>query len=128
MTWHRYPKNDFFNYEHFYKGEPLLPFIDPCTLVAPRLTNVEGDCILRPILEGNVLRYVTDNNDSADENVDPQNSTGPYLLVDRICGDCTVLGTGQIGGFQGKTSCDKSGQRARVHFGQFPFMVQGKKY
>ena len=74
----------FFNYEDFFPGEPLPPYVNPCNETAPIIANMAG-CILRPIVESNTVRYVSVN--------PPTPNEGPYRLVPRVCGDCTVLGS-----------------------------------
>ncbi|MGX1929971.1 DUF4249 domain-containing protein [Flagellimonas sp. 2504JD4-2] len=81
----------FFNYNDFYPGEPLPPYIEPCDPSAPVIANM-GGCVLRPILEIGAGVYAGDN-DSEDPN------EGPYLIVSRVCGDCSVLGTSEVPDF-----------------------------
>ena len=76
----------FFNYNDLFPGEPLPPYADPCNYNAPRLAG-PGGCILRPIVEANLVRYVGDNVPGP---FSP--GEGRYITVPRICGDCTVLG------------------------------------
>ncbi|MEX0313074.1 MAG: DUF4249 domain-containing protein [Allomuricauda sp.] len=78
----------FFNYDDFYPGEPLPPYVDPCNESAPVIANM-GGCVLRPIIEVRAGVYVGDN-DSEDPN------EGPYRIVTRVCGDCSVLGTAEV--------------------------------
>ena len=75
----------FFNYTDFYPGEPLPPFVDPCNQFSPPLTNDFGECVLRPIVERNEVRYFGDN-------LSPGDGQGPFFVVRRVCGACTVLG------------------------------------
>ncbi|WP_298794844.1 DUF4249 domain-containing protein [uncultured Allomuricauda sp.] len=79
----------FFNYEDFYPEEPLPPYADPCGQSAPVLINQGGLCVLRPIIEANVARF-------KDDNSIPQVGEGPFFIVPRVCGDCTVLGDTEI--------------------------------
>ncbi|WP_222984301.1 DUF4249 domain-containing protein [Flagellimonas meishanensis] len=78
----------FFNYDDFYPGEDLPPYVEPCNGSTPVIEN-EGGCVLRPILESGAGIYAADN---ALASV----NEGPYLIVPRICGDCSVLGTSEI--------------------------------
>jgi len=74
----------FFNYTDFYPDEPLPPFVDPCREFAPPLA-VTGECILRRAVERNEVRFFDDNNN-------PELGEGPFFVVPRVCGACTVLG------------------------------------
>ncbi len=76
----------FFNYDDFFPGEDLPPYADPCTRVAPPLQDMELDCVLRPLIEAEVFLYLQ-------ENFEPEDMEGPFIVVPRVCGDCTVLGT-----------------------------------
>lgn len=76
----------FFNYEDFYPGEDLPPYINPCNINAPELARgIPPQCILRGLVERNQVRYV-------EENANPQQGEGPYRVVPRVCGDCTAIG------------------------------------
>ena len=77
----------FFDYEDFFPGEPLPPFVNPCNETAPVIAN-PGGCILRPIVESNAVRFFGENQPAAGE--------GPFLVVPRVCGDCTVLGSTEV--------------------------------
>ena len=80
----------FFDYEDFYPGEPLPPYINPCNVNAPELARgLPPQCILRGLVERNAVRLV-------DENSNPQTGEGPYLVVPRVCGDCTALGSTEV--------------------------------
>jgi hypothetical protein len=74
----------FFDYQDFFPGEPLPPYIIPCRENAPPLAN-PGGCVLRRIVEANLVRY-TGRNDP------PQPGEGPFTVVPRVCGDCTEIG------------------------------------
>ena len=78
----------FFNYEDFYPGEPLPPYVNPCMPSAPVISN-EGGCVLRVQVEANIIRYL-------DLNPDPPLNEGPYLVVPRVCGDCTEIGSTEV--------------------------------
>ena len=83
----------FFDYDDFYPGEPLPPYINPCSVNAPVLARgIPPECILRSLVERNAVRLV-------DENSTPQAGEGPYLVVPRVCGDCTALGSTEVPGF-----------------------------
>nr|WP_299385485.1 DUF4249 domain-containing protein [Allomuricauda sp.] len=75
----------FFNYDDFYPGEPLPPYVEDCRPGAPPLVSPAG-CVLRSILESNLGIYMADN-------VPPELGEGPYKIVRRLCGDCKELGT-----------------------------------
>ena len=77
----------FFDYVDFFPGEPLPPFVNACLETAPVLAN-PGGCVLRPIVENNGVRYFGDNVAGPNE--------GPFLVVPRVCGDCTVLGSTEL--------------------------------
>ncbi|MDT0607745.1 DUF4249 domain-containing protein [Croceitalea rosinachiae] len=78
----------FFNYSDLYPNEPLPPFVDPCNQFAPPLA-IMGACILRPAVERGDVRFF-------DDNPNPQpgadGGEGPFFVVPRVCGACTVLG------------------------------------
>ncbi|MGI9547092.1 MAG: DUF4249 domain-containing protein [Flavobacteriaceae bacterium] len=80
-------KRIFFNYEDFYPGEPLPPYIDACNDSAPLLANMSG-CVLLVVVEANLVRYVEDN--------PPTPNEGPYRVVPRVCGDCTEIGDVEV--------------------------------
>lgn len=81
----------FFNYDDFYPGEPLPPYIENCRPSAPPIAT-PGGCVLRPILESGAGIYAGDNGD-------PDLGEGPYFVVTRVCGDCSVLGTAEVPDF-----------------------------
>jgi len=74
----------FFNYTDFYPNEPLPPFVDPCNQFSP-IIQTFGTCILRPAVERGDVRYF-------DDNLSPGRGEGPFFVVRRVCGACTVLG------------------------------------
>ena len=75
----------FFNYDDFFPGESLPPYINPCQENAPPLASPAG-CILRALVTNNQVRYTSDNQQP------PPRGEGPYLVVPRVCGDCTEIG------------------------------------
>ncbi|MDT0607746.1 DUF4249 domain-containing protein [Croceitalea rosinachiae] len=81
-------KRIFFNYTDFYPDEPLPPYVSPCRRSAPVLSEF-GSCILLPIYETNAVRFAADNDT-------PQAGEGPFFIVQRACGDCTVLGGAEV--------------------------------
>ncbi|RDY61410.1 DUF4249 domain-containing protein [Flagellimonas nanhaiensis] len=79
-------KRIFFNYEDLYPGEDLPPYVNPCNTIAPMLISQGGArCVLSAMVDENQVSYY-------DENQDPPFEEGPYKVVPRECGDCTVLG------------------------------------
>ncbi len=77
----------FFDYEDLYPGEELPPYIIPCMPVAPPLSaGAPPRCILSTQVEQNLVKYV-DSNSPLDQ------SEGPFLVVPRVCGDCTEIGS-----------------------------------
>lgn len=81
-------KRIFFNFDDFYPGEDLPPYVDPCNTSAPVLFN-PGGCVLRPIIESGAGVYVRDN-----ESQGP--NEGPFYIARRVCGDCQVIGSTKI--------------------------------
>ncbi|PCJ94935.1 MAG: hypothetical protein COA50_11170 [Flavobacteriaceae bacterium] len=79
-------KRVYFDYDVFYPGEPLPPYIVPCLESKPPLISQAGICILRPLVAGNLVRYFNTNDE-------PQPGEGPYVTVRRVCGDCTEIGS-----------------------------------
>ncbi|MEM9650220.1 MAG: DUF4249 domain-containing protein [Bacteroidota bacterium] len=83
----------FFNYSDFFEGEDLPPFVNPCRTIAPMLISQGGArCILSALVDAGQVSYF-------DVNADPPFEEGPYLVVPRECGDCTVLGSNQTPDF-----------------------------
>lgn len=76
----------FFNWEDLFPGEEIPPFVNECVETAPLLISPGGArCVLAPQVEEGIVSYVNPN----DPPIDPG---GPYRIVPRVCGDCTVLG------------------------------------
>ncbi len=76
-------KRIFFNYKDFYPDSGVANFPDKCMITIPikeRLVSAVQNDRLKFLLL----------------NPDPDPSVGPYLMVPRICGDCTVLGSNII--------------------------------
>ncbi|MEM9648447.1 MAG: DUF4249 domain-containing protein [Bacteroidota bacterium] len=84
-------KRIFFNYDDFYPGERLPPYIEDCNPSSPPIAG-PGGCILRPILDAGVGVYAGDN-------PEPRLGQGPFLIVSRVCGDCSVLGPEELPDF-----------------------------
>nr|WP_299068507.1 DUF4249 domain-containing protein [uncultured Allomuricauda sp.] len=85
-------KRIFFDYTDFYPNEPLPPYVDPCNNNSPPLVDALGGCLLRPIFEDKSARYWADNST-------PGPQEGPFFIVNRVCGDCTLLGKTEIPSF-----------------------------
>ncbi len=81
-------KRIFVNYEDLFPGEPLPPYINPCRETAPPLASPAG-CVLTRTVQANTVRYAGANGPIAE-------GEGPYLVVPRVCGDCTEIGTTEL--------------------------------
>jgi len=82
-------KRIFFNYEDFFPGEELPPYVVGCFTFAPYHQGRKGERELAQILkEGNVRFYDFNNN--------PAQFEGPFLLTSPECGDCTTLGSNKV--------------------------------
>ena len=79
-------KRIFFSYEDFFPGEELPDYVDPCQENEPDPTFIPG------MIAVNSIKFLRDNEE-------PQLGEGPYVLVVRVCGDCTVLGQPEIPDF-----------------------------
>jgi len=82
----------YFNYDDLFPGEPLPPYAEPCQIGSPPIAGMAG-CILRPIVEADLVRFFGDNTEP------PPPEQGPYLTVSKICGDCTALGSEEVPDF-----------------------------
>ncbi|WP_235914976.1 DUF4249 domain-containing protein [Flagellimonas ochracea] len=77
----------FFNYEDFYPNEDLPPYIEPCTFTAPVLSRgLPPICVLLRLVELDLVAYV-------EENTNGDSNQGPFLVVPKVCGDCTSIGS-----------------------------------
>ncbi|MEM7382200.1 MAG: DUF4249 family protein, partial [Bacteroidota bacterium] len=93
----------FFDFEDYFDGEPKPAYIVNCTLQSSPEAH-PSYCIDDPIrpcpqsvverVNIDVISYVDENNGGLDA-VCP----GPYIFVDRICGDCTILGSNVVPDF-----------------------------
>ncbi|MGX1929972.1 DUF4249 domain-containing protein [Flagellimonas sp. 2504JD4-2] len=72
----------FFNYEDFYPGEALPPYVNPCRENAPIIGLLD-------LIRWDLIKYIEDNNGE----IQPG---GPYITVPQVCGDCTILGPSEI--------------------------------
>lgn len=84
----------FFNYIDFYDGEPLPPYVVGCTTISPPLNDGSGNSPLINVVESGFYEYFTDNPAMP---IPPDE--GELILVPRICGDCTVLGSNVVPDF-----------------------------
>ena len=82
----------FFNYDDLFPGEPLPPYAEPCRTSTPVLVGDTGECVLRPLVENDLVRFYA-------ENIEPPFGQGPYLTVSKVCGDCTALGSEEVPDF-----------------------------
>ncbi|MEX0313073.1 MAG: DUF4249 domain-containing protein [Allomuricauda sp.] len=78
-------KRIFFNYDDFFLGERLPPYVDPCNESAP----ING---LLDLIRWDFVKYIKDN-----EGEFPLG--GPYITVPQACGDCTILGPSEVPDF-----------------------------
>lgn len=88
-------KRIFFDYDDFFPGEDLPPYADPCQRSKPKVAAGHGPeprCILASLVDLDLIRYVVDNEDY----IGPQSDGGPFYVVPRVCGDCTVLGETKV--------------------------------
>jgi hypothetical protein len=81
-------KRIFFNYEEYYPNELLPPYINVCEVKTPKRftknpNKVEPCGPLIYIIEDRIMVFLELNGNSFDE---------PYVMVPRVCGDCTALG------------------------------------
>lgn len=68
-------------------------FSEPCLEIAPKLISQGGArCILSALVDANQVSY-------SNVNDDPPFEEGPFLVVPRECGDCTILGSNEQPGF-----------------------------
>lgn len=79
----------FFNYDDFFPDNQTPPYVDNCELISPGLIEAPGAnpylFIIQAIESDDLLYYLPNDN--------PQIGEGPYIFVNKICGDCTELGT-----------------------------------
>ncbi len=97
-------KRLFFNYEDFYPDTPLPPYVSNCREFSAPLEHVSF-CFMGPLgpnpcpqslierINLDLISYVGTNGENI--GVCP----GPYVVVARECGDCTVLGSNVVPDF-----------------------------
>lgn len=80
-------KRIYFNYLDLFPNEILPPYFEDCEEFAPEIVPIPGEpsSVAEFILAGTAKYYRL--------NTEPKLGEGPYLLVSRACGDCTVLGS-----------------------------------
>lgn len=83
----------FFDYEDFFEGESLPPFVNDCISTAPPLDDSNGNCILSNVISNGGVEYLAMNDPPSEE------LPGPFLLVPSPCGDCTILGSSIVPNF-----------------------------
>ncbi|PCJ94934.1 MAG: hypothetical protein COA50_11165 [Flavobacteriaceae bacterium] len=77
----------YFDYDAFFPGEPLPPYIEPCVEIAPPLSKgAPPVCVLSTQVEFNLVSYYN-------ENMEPDASEGPFIVVPKVCGYCTEIGS-----------------------------------
>ena len=81
----------FFNYKDFFPNERLPDFVSDCPLLAPALVVEGGASPLIDGIEQNLIKYYSEYI-PPDDGLLTWDSPGPYFMVYRVCGDCTVLG------------------------------------
>ena len=82
-------KRIFFNYVDFFPDEELPPFIDECR----RTTVARDDPAIYEAVRSNRVSYVGNITNQA------TGALEAYIVVPRVCGDCTVLGNATIPDF-----------------------------
>lgn len=82
-------KRTFFDYVDFFPDEDLPPFIDECT----QTTIANGDPSIYEPVRSNQVSYVGEMTNPATGGVEA------YIIVPRVCGDCTVLGSNVVPDF-----------------------------
>ncbi|GAB5475849.1 MAG: hypothetical protein Mars2KO_39480 [Maribacter sp.] len=83
-------KRAFFNYSDFFPDEELPPFIDECR---PNTFQVGGNPSVFEFVRSNRVSYT---NSITDPNT---GSLQAYIVVPRVCGDCTVIGNSEVPDF-----------------------------
>lgn len=89
----------FFNYTDIFLDDQIINFDFPstCTVFSPPLrgNQEDADSPLITALDFGAIIY----QETADFDVLPAGFEGPYTLVPRICGDCTVIGVAEVPDF-----------------------------
>ncbi|MEM7186146.1 MAG: DUF4249 domain-containing protein [Bacteroidota bacterium] len=86
-------KRLFFNYDDFYPNEPLPPYLNECIprppfqCVRQSFSRFECGGLIKGIRANTIVYKGMNTNQSV--------PGGPYLVMDRECGDCTALGSSE---------------------------------
>ena len=78
-------KRIFFNFSDFYQGD-IPEHIDDCEIIAPLLVDRTTSPLIHDLDAGRYIYFM--ENPFTEVHL-----VGPYLLVPKSCGDCTVLGS-----------------------------------
>lgn len=90
---HQSEQRLFFNYEDFFDGEDLPPYVIRCSFLSAPATITPGNTSpLKDAIESGDFIYVRNTNGSVE-------GGGPYFVARRACGDCTVLGSNIVPDF-----------------------------
>ncbi|WP_421824009.1 DUF4249 domain-containing protein [Flagellimonas oceanensis] len=81
----------FFNYTDFFPDEEPSSYVDSCEPYVPSIVDMSGRCVLSELVSSNAIRFLAEYEPPDTPSTEPV-SEGPYLVVPRICGDCSVLG------------------------------------
>lgn len=84
-------KRLFFNFSDYFPDERLPDYVSDCPLLAPALITEGGASPLIDGIEQNLIKYYSEYT-VPDDGLLTTESPGPYFMVYRVCGDCTVLG------------------------------------
>ena len=80
----------FFDYDEFFPGESLPPYVSACNPSAPPIVGLAGDCELADAVRSNFVEYLGVNSAPTED------IPGPFLVVAPACGDCTVIGSNEV--------------------------------
>lgn len=83
-------KRIFFNYSDFFDTPSTASYVEECIPNAPALQTLNGTCHLSVLVRDNAIRYLRDNDEQSE---DGEDESGPYMVVPRACGDCSIAGT-----------------------------------
>ncbi len=96
-------KRLFFNYRDFYPDEPLPLYVNKCVPFTAPLTHISycfsGPTGGNPCPQSLIERIHVNTISYADQNEAEEMCSGPYLVVPRVCGDCTLLGSNEVPDF-----------------------------
>ncbi len=80
----------FFNYEDFFPGEELPPYVLDCIVYAPTTEGSFGQRELLNLIYEDAIRFYDFNFNGGIP------GGGPFLVVSTPCGDCTALGSNKV--------------------------------